>query len=58
MKLKNVGIEKTFTLKQGMFSTGSHSVQFDAGDELSSGIYFCRLTTQKFSQTIKMTLIK
>lgn len=36
---------------------GLHSVQFDASG-LSTGIYFYRLTTEQFSETKKMTLIK
>src|SRR5690554_43174 len=37
--------------------TGSHSVEFDAGD-LSSGIYYYKITSGSFIQTKKMLLIK
>ena len=37
-------------------SPGKYEVEFDAG-ELPSGIYYCRLTVGKYSQTRKMILI-
>ena len=36
---------------------GYYEVSFD-GRELPSGIYFCRMTTEKFTNVIKMLLIK
>ncbi|MCP5061569.1 MAG: T9SS type A sorting domain-containing protein [Ignavibacteriae bacterium] len=36
---------------------GSYSVKFDAS-ELSSGIYFCKLMANNFSQTKKMIVLK
>ncbi|MBX7047444.1 MAG: T9SS type A sorting domain-containing protein [Ignavibacteria bacterium] len=38
-------------------NTGSYSVDFNA-TSLPSGIYFYKLTTEKFSETKKMILIK
>ncbi len=36
---------------------GSYETTFDA-DELSSGIYFCRMKTESYSQTIRMALVR
>jgi len=36
---------------------GNYEVNFDASD-LTSGIYFCRLQTNKFSSTKKMLMVK
>jgi hypothetical protein len=36
---------------------GRYSVQFNGGD-LSSGLYFCQLSTPHFMRTLKMTLIR
>ncbi|MCB9259268.1 MAG: peptidylprolyl isomerase [Ignavibacteriales bacterium] len=38
-------------------NAGTYKVNFNAGN-LSSGIYYCKLTSDKFSKTIKMLLIK
>jgi len=38
-------------------TAGSYSVEFD-GSNLSSGIYFYKLTTESFSEIKKMTLLK
>jgi len=38
-------------------NAGSHSIDFNAA-QLSSGIYFYRLDTEKFSETKSMILIK
>lgn len=45
------------TLVDGAQNAGEHEVVFDAGD-LSSGVYFYRLSTQSFSKVRKMILIK
>lgn len=45
------------TLINGKLSSGYHEVEFSAG-ELSSGIYFYRLTASKFTEIKKMILVK
>ncbi|MBN8546456.1 MAG: exo-alpha-sialidase [Ignavibacteria bacterium] len=45
------------TLLNEELSPGKHSVSFDAG-KLSSGVYFYRIESEKFTQTRKMLLIK
>jgi hypothetical protein len=44
-------------LDDGFVEAGAHHVTFDGGN-LSSGIYFARLQTGKFSQTRKLMLLK
>jgi len=39
------------------FSAGNHSVNFNASN-LTSGIYFYRIESAEFSQTMKMMLLK
>lgn len=43
--------------KSKMYSAGSHSVRFE-GSSLSSGAYFYRITTPKFTDVKKMVLVK
>jgi len=45
------------TLFSGVMSAGCHTIRFD-GSNLSSGIYFYRLSTQGSAQTKKMILMK
>ena len=45
------------TLINGMMEAGAHETQFNAGD-LSSGIYFYRLTAGDFTSVKKMVLVK
>ena len=45
------------SLAEGMMPTGAHQVVFDGAD-LSSGVYFARLTAGEFQQTRKILLIK
>ncbi len=45
------------TLVDGIRTPGNYTVSFD-GKDLSSGIYFYRLTTENFTAARKMTLIK
>jgi hypothetical protein len=57
VKVYDVLGQEVATLVNGFRSAGSHEVSFDAS-QLSSGIYFYSLTTQQFSQTKKMMLLK
>lgn len=43
--------------KSKMYSAGSHSIRFE-GSNLSSGAYFYRITTPRFTDVKKMILIK
>lgn len=52
----NLG-QKVTTLVNGRLNAGDHEVKFE-GNNLSSGIYFYRLTTDNFSQKRKMVLLK
>ena len=45
------------TVAEGLMGVGIHKVNFD-GSSLSSGIYFCRLQTDRFSAVNKMVLLK
>lgn len=45
------------TLVNERLQRGKHTAFFDAS-KLSSGMYFCKLTTEEFSKVIKMQLIK
>ena len=45
------------TLLSDYREAGKHSIEFDAGG-LSSGIYFYTLTSENFSQTKKMILLR
>ena len=45
------------TLVNGMQDAGSHSITFD-GSGLASGVYFYRLQTPDYTQTMKMILLK
>lgn len=42
----------------GKISAGEHSVEWNAGHSFSSGVYLVRLSTEKFTQTRKMILLK
>lgn len=44
-------------LEQGVFQAGSYSINFSA-ENLSSGIYYYELTTERFSEVKKMIFIK
>lgn len=44
-------------LADDSFESGHHSLRFNAAS-LSSGIYFCRITSEKFNSTMKMNLLK
>lgn len=45
------------SIASGFTKAGTYTADFD-GSSLPSGIYFCKLTTQYSSQTIKLMLIK
>jgi hypothetical protein len=44
-------------IANGYTKAGTYSVDFN-GSDLSSGVYFCRLTTEYSTQTIKLMLLK
>ncbi len=50
------------TLVDGRMAAGSHTTlwngQNNAGQFVSSGIYFCRMITPEYSRILKMTLVK
>lgn len=48
---------EVYLLANGFFDAGTHSIDFNAVN-LPSGIYFYKLTAEKFSQTKKMILLK
>ena len=52
---------EVFTLLEKKQKAGNYSIQFDANSieqQISSGIYFCKLESGTFSKTIKMVLLK
>ena len=57
LKVYNTLGEEVFTLLDNSYSTGIHSIKWDAND-LSSGIYFYRLQAGSFEKTKKLMLIK
>ena len=50
------------TLFEGKQPAGTYSIEWNslnnAGIPVSSGVYFCRLTTDNYSETLKMLLLK
>ncbi len=46
------------TLVNEIQKPGTYKINFDAGNSLASGIYYCRLQAGAFNKTIKMNLIK
>jgi len=57
LKKYNVSGEELYTLVNEHKSAGTFQVLFD-GNDLSSGIYFYKLSAGRYAQTRKMTLIK
>lgn len=57
LKVYNSAGEEVATLFNEYLETGTHSIKFDAS-KLSSGIYFYKLESGKFSAVKKMSLIK
>jgi hypothetical protein len=49
--------QKVQQLFKGLKEKGNHELQFD-GKNLSSGVYYYTLKTDKFSETKKMIIIK
>jgi hypothetical protein len=62
LSIYNVLGQKVRTLVDERKGAGYHSVRWDGkddkGDEVSSGIYFYKIQTDKFNQTNKMLLVK
>lgn len=62
LKVYNILGEKVKTLFDEAKYPGNHSVTWDGtnerGEKVSSGVYLYRLTTGKYSETKKMTLLK
>jgi len=62
LEVFNVMGQKVATLTDGTLEAGSHTVTWDSrdhtGHNVSSGVYFYRLTTDNFVDTKKMLLLK
>jgi hypothetical protein len=62
MAVYNIRGQHVRTLIDGVYHTGNHSVVWDGKDDMgryvSSGIYFYRMTTESYSSTQKMILMK
>jgi len=58
----NILGQKVNTLASGEYPAGNHSVTWDgknrSGENVSTGIYFYRLSTENFTQTRRMLLLK
>ena len=57
LKVYNVLGQAVATLLDGRLSAGEHVLTWDA-DDVSTGIYFYSLTTESFTQTKKLILLK
>lgn len=53
----NILGQEVATLIDGHMEAGNHSVTFEA-DNYSSGVYFYRLNAERYTQTLKMMLLK
>ena len=49
--------QKVETPVSGFFEAGRHSVTWNAA-EYPAGVYFCKVSSVKFSDTVKMTLLR
>lgn len=54
--------ERVVTLHDGTMPAGFHSIPWDGrdgrGHEMSSGIYFCRMTAGNYGRTRKLLLLR
>ncbi|MGA3287300.1 MAG: T9SS type A sorting domain-containing protein [Bacteroidota bacterium] len=57
LKVYDIYGREIATLVEGIKSAGSHTAEFN-GSNLSSGVYFARLRSNSFSQTVKLILAK
>jgi photosystem II stability/assembly factor-like uncharacterized protein len=57
IKIFDIAGREMMTLISKNMSAGAHEIKFDAS-KFSSGIYFYRMKTEKYSRTMKMILIK
>lgn len=57
LSVYNTAGQRVAVLAQGTYTSGQHSIQFDASN-LTSGIYMYRLETDNYTAVRKMTLIK
>ncbi len=57
LKVYNVAGKEVATIVEGMKNSGEHTLEFN-GANLSSGVYFYRLTTNEYIETKKMLLVK
>lgn len=57
LKVYDVAGREVLILAEGKFSAGLHEVPLATG-RLASGLYFCRLSVEGFSQTRKLTVMK
>lgn len=57
MKVYNIKGEEVATLVDGNRTANFYTVRWDAGD-FAAGVYFCRLSTSDYAETIKMVLLK
>lgn len=62
LKVYNVLGAEVITLVEADQRAGQHVVVWDGrdhmGQDVASGLYFCRLGASKFAQTVKMMLLK
>jgi hypothetical protein len=57
LEVFNIGGQKAATLLDGEFAAGLHRITWDAS-EMTSGVYFYRLSSPEITATRRMTLIK
>jgi hypothetical protein len=57
LEVFNIRGQKVATLLEGEQAAGAKEILWDASD-MTSGLYFCKLTVGKFSEVKKMTLLK
>jgi hypothetical protein len=57
LAIYNVTGQKVADLANGSYEAGVHDVMWDAGN-YSSGVYFYKLTTENYTETRKMVLVK